>query len=140
MKKFIIFIIALFCITNVNAKNISEISKDLQDLLKPYVTKVLPNSYIIREGESENGYFVTYSYNSIMFNNSDIIERFTPLTELEGFNVNEYWKLNNYNGVESYIDYKINDKYKFQIHFKSNPEFEPSEGRLSIILTFMCNE
>lgn len=130
MKKFIILIFSIFFIFSVKAVTTVEVAELYQqNVFKPYMLKVIPNSYIVYEGEYNNSYVITYSYNPFL-DNELIIKSLTPLSTLEGFNIVQYWTLNDHSGVSWCIE-RCEENYKMTLYITTNPNYkEYLEGRI----------
>ena len=129
MKKFIILIFSIFFYFSVKAVTPIEVAKLYQDVFKPYILKEIPNSYITYEGEHNNSYIITYSYNPFL-GNEWIIKSLTPLSNIDGFNIVQHWTLNNHSGVSWCIEDCLED-YKVTLYITTNPKYkEYSEGRI----------
>ena len=130
MKKFIILIFSIFFYFSVKAVTPVEAAELYQqNVFKPYILKVIPNSYIAYEGEYNNSYIITYSYNPFL-GNEWVIKSLTPLSSIDGFNIVQHWTLNNYSGVSWCIEEYL-ENYKVTLYITTNPKYkEYSEGRI----------
>lgn len=101
-----------------------------------HILKVIPNSYIVYEGEYNNSYIVTYNYNPFL-SNELIIQSLNPLSTIDEFNIIQYWTLNDYSGVSWCIE-RCYENYKVILYITTNPKYkEYLEGRILTEVTIL---